>query len=434
MKLLGVLVLVILSASALALHPANIPSAVAKIGADRSIELRVRFDILAFVLDMSPQEVADPPMLALLDGSPEAMQSRLGEAKTRFADSLELGWKPEAITFPTAKEVLDLAAQNGERRIPVMLAAVVTGHLPKELKQVSYRFPEVLGTVILTTEMPYQEPVSEPVSPGASSSRITIPNPEPDIQSAPVKTTVSAKTEKPAVKKKEVRPASKPARVFNEPIKPAPQTKIVSPKATAPRIAQPPVPTVEPKEPRRSNLSNYIALGFTHILPHGLDHILFVLGLFLLSRKAKALLTQVSAFTVAHSLTLGLALFGIVRLPSAVVEPVIAASIAFIAVENLFTQEMKAWRPFVVFGFGLVHGLGFAGALQETGIAKGDLLSALVGFNLGVEFGQLAVVALAFGAVGWFRSSPRYRHAVVIPASIAIAVIALFWTVQRIVA
>lgn len=176
----------------------------------------------------------------------------------------------------------------------------------------------------------------------------------------------------------------------------------------------------------------YVKMGFLHIVPEGLDHILFVLGLFLLSTRMKDLLKQVTAFTVAHSLTLALSLYGVIRLSSSIVEPVIALSIVFVAVENIFTTKMHKWRVGVVFLFGLVHGLGFASALRDAGLARGDFLTALVGFNGGVELGQLSVVAAAFLLVGWFRSNQRYRPMVAVPASLVIAVIAAFWAVQRI--
>jgi hypothetical protein len=179
----------------------------------------------------------------------------------------------------------------------------------------------------------------------------------------------------------------------------------------------------------------YTKLGFTHILPLGLDHILFVLGLFLLSTRMAPLLIQVTAFSVAHTLTLALSVYGVVSLPSSIVEPLIAASIVYVAVENLLTSNLKPWRTLVVFGFGLLHGLGFAGVLAEVGLPQGQFLTALVSFNIGVELGQLAVIALAFLAVGiWGRSKRWYRSCVVVPASAAVATVGLFWTVQRVLA
>ncbi|MBI2296011.1 MAG: HupE/UreJ family protein [Betaproteobacteria bacterium] len=180
---------------------------------------------------------------------------------------------------------------------------------------------------------------------------------------------------------------------------------------------------------------DYTALGFTHILPKGLDHILFVLGLFLLSTRWKPLLIQVTSFTVAHSITLALAVYGVVSLSPRIVEPLIAASIAYVAIENIVTPQLQPWRPLVVFGFGLLHGLGFAGVLREIGLPRSQFVNALVSFNVGVELGQLAVITLAFLAVGvWGYNRAWYRPRVVIPASAVVAVVGLIWTVERVVA
>ncbi len=177
--------------------------------------------------------------------------------------------------------------------------------------------------------------------------------------------------------------------------------------------------------------ARYLILGFAHILPKGVDHILFVLGLFLLSVKWRPLLWQISAFTVAHSVSLGLSMAGLIALPSRWVESLIALSIAYVAIENLMTTELKPWRPAMVFAFGLLHGLGFAGVLRELGLPQGEFLTSLVAFNVGVEAGQLAVVALAFLCVGWFRHKPGYRPAVVLPLSALIAIIGLYWSIER---
>jgi hydrogenase/urease accessory protein HupE len=180
-------------------------------------------------------------------------------------------------------------------------------------------------------------------------------------------------------------------------------------------------------------IAQYAVLGFTHILPKGLDHILFVLGLYLLSTRWKPLLVQVTSFTVAHSITLGLSIYGIFSLPASIVEPLIALSIAYVAIENVMTSRLRPWRPVVVFAFGLLHGMGFAGVLQEVGLPRSEFATALVAFNVGVELGQLAVITLAFVTTGlWLRDRPWYRRRVVIPASIAIAAVGLYWTVERV--
>lgn len=177
----------------------------------------------------------------------------------------------------------------------------------------------------------------------------------------------------------------------------------------------------------------YIPIGFDHIVPKGLDHILFVVGLFLLSASLRPLLTQITAFTLAHSITLGFGMAGWLLVPSAIVEPIIAASIVYVAVENILTPEMSRSRPFFVFGFGLLHGLGFAGVLAEFGMPQGQFLAGLIGFNIGVELGQLTVIAVCFLLIGfWFGGKAWYRRLIVIPASTAVAIIGLYWFIERV--
>jgi hydrogenase/urease accessory protein HupE len=187
-----------------------------------------------------------------------------------------------------------------------------------------------------------------------------------------------------------------------------------------------------PTPDRGGTALRYLALGFTHIVPLGLDHVLFILGIYLLSGRRRSVLWQVSAFTAAHSITLGLSLYGIATVPSRIVEPMIAASIAYVAIENIFRRELNPWRVALVFAFGLLHGLGFAGALREVGLPRAELLTALVTFNLGVEAGQLAVIGAAFVLLGW-RCADRvwYRSRIVVPASVAIACTAIYWTIAR---
>lgn len=175
----------------------------------------------------------------------------------------------------------------------------------------------------------------------------------------------------------------------------------------------------------------YLVLGFEHILPKGLDHILFVLALYLLSTRWQPLLWQVTMFTLAHSVSLALSSLGIVSLPGNIVEPLIAFSIAIVAVENLLTTELHRWRLPLVFAFGLLHGLGFAGVLGELGLPQQEFLTALITFNVGVELGQLTVIGLAALTIGWFRSQSWYRWGIVQPASAAIAIIGAYWTLER---
>ncbi len=161
--------------------------------------------------------------------------------------------------------------------------------------------------------------------------------------------------------------------------------------------------------------ATYIPVGFDHILPKGLDHILFVLGLFFLSTRLTPLLWQVTAFTLAHTITLAMAVLGLVSVPASIVEPLIAASIVYVAVENILSDRLSRWRPAIIFGFGLLHGLGFASVLGEFGLPDGQVIPALIGFNIGVELGQLTVIAIAFILV-WLAIRVDRGEADVAPA------------------
>lgn len=180
-------------------------------------------------------------------------------------------------------------------------------------------------------------------------------------------------------------------------------------------------------------LGRGIWLGFSHILPNGIDHILFVVGLFLLSTRRAQLLAQVSAFTLAHSITLGLSLYGVFSLSPRIVEPMIALSVAYVGVENLATSKLQPWRIVVVFCFGLLHGLGFAEALASLHLSRPEMLSTLISFNAGVEAGQLTVIAIAAIAITLAaRARAGWRPRIVTLSSAAIGLVGLIWTVQRI--
>lgn len=169
------------------------------------------------------------------------------------------------------------------------------------------------------------------------------------------------------------------------------------------------------------------ALGFSHILPYGIDHILFLLALFFLTRDFGSLLAQMTLFTLAHSLTLALSMYGFVSVPPLLVEVAIALSIAFVAAENLFRERISGWRPWVVFASGLVHGLGFAHSFVQTEIAPADFLPALFAFNMGIEAGQLVVIGIAYALVALWWKRESYRRMIARPASFLIAVSGLCW-------
>jgi hypothetical protein len=177
----------------------------------------------------------------------------------------------------------------------------------------------------------------------------------------------------------------------------------------------------------------YIKLGFEHIIPLGLDHILFVLSLFLLNPKLKPVLLQATAFTVAHTVTLGLSMYQVINPPSYIVEPIIAISIMYVAFENIISQKLKPSRIGIVFLFGLIHGMGFASVLSNLGLPEKSFLTSLLMFNVGVELGQISVIVLAYFLLGkFFGDKSYYRKYIVIPISVCIFLIATYWTIERI--
>jgi hypothetical protein len=176
----------------------------------------------------------------------------------------------------------------------------------------------------------------------------------------------------------------------------------------------------------------YLSIGFEHVIPLGYDHILFILSLFFLNSKIKTSIIQCSVFTLAHSITLTLVALGYIAFNARIIECVIALSIFFVALENLFQTELKLGRLGLIFLFGLVHGLGFASALSDIGLPKNEFLSALVGFNFGVEVAQITVIGCCYFLIAkWMQEKVWYQTKFVNPLSLCISSIALFWAIER---
>jgi hypothetical protein len=203
--------------------------------------------------------------------------------------------------------------------------------------------------------------------------------------------------------------------------------------ATLPLMAHP-INVAMERAPTHEVFWFYTKMGITHIIPNGLDHILFVISLCLLSSKLRTIIWQASAFTVAHTITIALSIKNVIVAPGQIVEPVIALSIAFVAIENILLNELKPWRVVIVFFFGLVHGLGFASALNEVGLPGNNFYTSILAFNVGVELGQLIVILLVFGLlIIPFGKRLNFKKQFVYPLSIMIALIAGYWTVERII-
>ena len=178
------------------------------------------------------------------------------------------------------------------------------------------------------------------------------------------------------------------------------------------------------------NVKQFVVLGLKHIFT-GYDHILFVISLLFGAKTIRHILSLVTAFTIAHSITLALATFDIVHLPSRFVESAIALSIIYVALINIFNQDSKH-QPWLAFGFGLIHGFGFAGILSEMKLDTNHMAASLLSFNMGIEIGQLLIVSLTFPIIFWIRKLKLKPVGWVIPGtSAAILAFGLVWFIQR---
>jgi hydrogenase/urease accessory protein HupE len=196
-------------------------------------------------------------------------------------------------------------------------------------------------------------------------------------------------------------------------------------------MAPPPPGAFDPKPATGNGFVTFIGQGVMHILS-GIDHLLFIISLLIVIRDWKQLAAVVTSFTIAHSVTLALGALGLARISPRLVEPMIALSIIYVAIENVARLNPRA-RLGVTFAFGLVHGFGFSSVLRDLGLARGQLVPALLGFNLGVELGQLMVVAPLFPLVMWLQRRADVYRRVRLSLNASVAVIACWWFVQRVI-
>jgi hypothetical protein len=176
----------------------------------------------------------------------------------------------------------------------------------------------------------------------------------------------------------------------------------------------------------------WIAAGAQHIIPLGVDHILFILALFFLNMRLVPLIAQITVFTIAHSITLCLAALDIVHFPAGLIEPIIAASIVYMAINNLLTSQVAKHRLSIIFFFGLIHGMGFASALESLFPSDDWGLQTLFLFNVGIELGQITVLLIALSLFSWLRSNPKRKEQVFRFANLTIAGVGLYWFIQRV--
>jgi len=381
-------------------HPAVRCAAMLKVDAQGQATLAVRFDVPAFVLNEDPFRVADEPMWAWVDGPLAEVERMLRDGAGRLSRHVQVKADGETVpielrSFPGVADFeqwkRSVRGTEGKPRLPWMAEALIWFEIemskdsePARGVRMTVRLPEVLGDVVLAVEVPGAEARAFVLKAGETS---------PEIE---VRMTGS----------EEEHASSRPSYGF----------------------------------------FSFVRMGAAHVVPDGLDHMLFILGLYLASPGLRSLLILATTFTLAHSVTLALAATGLVVAPTRVIEPLIALSIAAVAIENVVTKpkstdvgqtrknstRQDAVRAAIVFAFGLVHGLGFASAFGEMELPRSVLVPALVGFNVGVEVGQLLVLCGAFVLIGWAAKKNWYRRGVVVPGSVAIASVGLYWAVTRV--
>jgi hypothetical protein len=354
-----------------AAHPLPPARALLEFPQGTSYRLTITCDVAALVMQMPQGHIGEAGAKELSELPDREVQAWIADAARAMTANLTLSFAGHD-SHPTEVQFPDPAHLRRSAR-PHLLeerteTIIVHGSLPDDVRTFRITFPVDLGTVLLTVRANGSAPFVTSLGPGETSPSLSLS-----------------------------------AEVDSAGASPWSQRVWIS----------------------------YVLLGLQHIL-EGPDHVLFVFGLFLLSPRVWPLLGQVTAFTLAHSLTLGLSACGVWSLPSRVVEAITAPSIVAIAAEHMLTSRLHPWRLVLVFAFGLLHGLGFAGALGETGLPSGQRFAALAAFSIGVEAGQLGVLVAAFLMIGWCRERTWYRPRIVVPAACLLALVGLYWTAERI--
>jgi len=183
----------------------------------------------------------------------------------------------------------------------------------------------------------------------------------------------------------------------------------------------------------KKTFTGFVSLGIEHILT-GYDHLLFLFGLLLVTRHFGSAIKVITCFTIAHSITLAVATFNLLNIPSKIVEPLIAATIVYVGIENILLHGEPKKRWMLTFGFGLIHGFGFASVLRDLGVASaaGGVALPLFAFNLGVEIGQIAVAAILLPLIWRFSKNPQFPQRWVPACSVLVALLGAYWFIERV--
>jgi hypothetical protein len=386
------------------------------------VEAVVMHDALAYALNDTSARVSDPQMRGLVEGPREELAAALQDGRERFASGFWIVADGERLAIelvvtPTVEHVDRWRLDSPAMPLPCKGEFVARARLPRDARGIRVRAPVVFDGIILSVSVPGHEVVFLPVAAGEESPTFDVRLAGGADEGAADEAGAEAEEVDGAGEEDAGDGASR-------------DEEARGPSAVA---STPPLLADEIGPSWLEVAWRYAVLGFRHIVPKGHDHALFILGLFLLNKRVRDVLWQTTAFTIAHTCTLSLATLGLVAAPEWIVEPIIAASIAFIAIENIVTTRVSPWRPAIAFLFGLVHGMGFAAGLVEIGLPTDQLATAIVGFGVGVEAGHLAILAAAYVTLGWWRERTWYRGYVAIPLSAIIAAIAVFWFVERVI-
>ena len=358
------------------------------------VAIAIQYDALAFALHRVSAEVSDEEIHELWRSPATRFSELLSNSHHRWSTEVRLlvdekEIVPSISQPPTLEDFREWIDTDDGLPHPEAMRIVMHAMLASGTQRISLRVPELLDQVLLVIERPGLERSILPLDPGEFSPPIDV-----SMVSSPV-SNPTAITESMEVDN----------RTNHD------------------------LPSVDQEWLQTS--WRFIRQGFLHIIPFGADHALFVLGLFLMASHGKALLIQVSAFTVAHTVTMTLASLHWVLISPRIVEPLIALSILVVAIENLWLKISNAWKTLTAFGFGLIHGLGFASVLVELNLPTNQLILGLGSFSVGVELGHLAILCVAYLLLGWSRQRPWYRQRVVLPISAGIGAIALYMLFER---
>lgn len=364
-----------------------------------TVEVIVTHDALAFALNDTSIRVTDQQMYDLLDGPREDLQAALVDGRERFQSGFKVFADGEPLELqlvqaPTLRSVDQWRLENPAERLPCTMEFIARAELPEGCSSIGMQAPGVFDQVVLEVDRPGHEPLYLPLEPGERS---------PDFK-------LDAASAAPA-EHAALAPADRAAGPADEPAAQSPGA---------------------PAEAATSRDAGTLALrGFLQVIPRGLDHACLMLALALGCWKLGDVATQSAGFLIASGIALTAAALGVVRVPPEVLGPAIAATVAWVAIENLVVAEPHRWRAVAVSVFGLVHGLGLGRALLGAGLPAGGRAPGIASFALGAVGAMLVVLLGGLAAVGWWREKPWYRARVSAPVSGVIGAVSLFWLVHR---